>query len=45
MMVTVKVGPSLPGRDGVRVDDLVVVTEAGCRFVTGALREFRALEV
>lgn len=43
MVVTVEPGIYLPGRMGVRIEDLVVIEEAGCRILTGSPKELTAL--
>ena len=38
-MVTVEPGVYVPGRFGVRIEDLVTVTEDGCRNFSGFTKE------
>ena len=43
-VVTVEPGVYLPGRFGVRIEDLVVVTEDGCQILTGATKDLLVIE-
>jgi Xaa-Pro aminopeptidase len=43
-VVTVEPGIYLPGRFGVRIEDLVVVSEDGCRILTGISKELAIVE-
>jgi Xaa-Pro aminopeptidase len=43
-VVTVEPGVYLPGRFGVRIEDLVMVTEDGCRNLSGVAKELRVVD-
>jgi len=43
-VVTVEPGIYLPGRFGVRIEDLVMVTDDGCRNMSGVAKELRVID-
>jgi len=43
MVVTVEPGAYLPGRWGVRIEDMVIVTEQGCEVLTPTNKDFTAI--
>ena len=43
-VVTIEPGVYLPGRFGVRIEDLVVVTEEGCRNLSGLSKELQLVD-
>lgn len=43
MVITIEPGIYLPGRGGVRIEDLVVVTEAGCDVLTELSKDLQVL--
>jgi Xaa-Pro aminopeptidase len=44
MVVTIEPGVYLPGKWGVRIEDMVLVTEQGCEVLTPTSKEFIAIE-
>jgi Xaa-Pro aminopeptidase len=45
MVITVEPGIYLPGKGGVRIEDLVIVTEGGCEIVTSTPKNLRVIAV
>lgn len=43
MVITIEPGIYIPGRGGVRIEDIVVVTEDGCRVLTGYPKEMKII--
>jgi Xaa-Pro aminopeptidase len=43
MVVTVEPGIYLPGSGGVRIEDLVIVTDGGCERLTGYPKELQTI--
>jgi len=45
MVITIEPGIYVPGKGGVRIEDLVVVTDDGCRILSSASKELKVLQV
>jgi len=43
MVITIEPGIYAPGRGGIRIEDLVAVTENGCDVITRASKELEVL--
>jgi Xaa-Pro aminopeptidase len=44
MIITVEPGVYIPGKWGVRIEDMVVVTDQGCEVLTPTSKEFIAID-
>jgi len=44
MVITIEPGVYIPGKWGVRIEDMVVVTERGCEVLTPTSKDFIAVE-
>ena len=45
MVITIEPGIYLPGKGGIRIEDLVAVTEDGCDILSAASKELRLIDV
>jgi Xaa-Pro aminopeptidase len=43
MVITIEPGVYLPGRGGIRIEDLVAITEEGCRLLSETSKELRVI--